>query len=60
MENNYYKVVGIVVDALSATIVSDVNVKNIKDASMYIENHCRGNETATWIILPCSCGIKVN
>ena len=27
MENNYYKVVGIVVDALSATIVSDGNVK---------------------------------
>ena len=34
MENNYYKVVGIVVDALSATIVSEGNVKNIKDASM--------------------------
>ena len=55
MENAYYKVVGIGIDALEAEIVADRNVKNIDEAGMYIKQNIDTNKNATSLILPCSC-----
>lgn len=55
METKYYKVVGLTVDALSAEIVADGNVKDIESATTYINEHMKNNENATWLVLPCSC-----
>ena len=55
MENAYYKVVGIGIDALEAEIVADRNVKNIDEAGMYIKQNIDTNKNAAWLILPCSC-----
>ena len=57
METKYYKVVGLAVDALSAEIVADRNVKDINEANVYINEHIKNNENATWLVLPCSCKI---
>ena len=57
METKYYKVVGLAVDALSAEIVTDGNVKDINEANVYINEHIKNNENATWLVLPCSCKI---
>ena len=57
METKYYKVVGLAVDALSAEIVADGNVKDINEANVYINDHIKNNENATWLVLPCSCKI---
>lgn len=57
MENAYYKVVGIGIDALEAEIVADRNVKNIDEAGMYIKQNIDTNKNAAWLILPCSCKI---
>ena len=53
METKYYKVVGLTVDALSAEIVADGNVKDIESATTYINEHMKNNENATWLVLPC-------
>ena len=55
METKYYKVVGLAVDALSAEIVADGNVKDINEANVYINEHIENNENATWLVFPCSC-----
>ena len=55
METKYYKVVGLNVDALSAEIVADGNVKDINEATVYINQHIENNENATWLVFPCSC-----
>ena len=55
METKYYKVVGLTVDALSAEIVTDGNVKDINEANVYISQHIENNENVTWLVLPCSC-----
>lgn len=57
MESKYFKVVGLAVDALSAEIVADGNVKNINEATTYINEHIKNNENATWLVLPCSCKV---
>ena len=57
METKYYKVVGLAVDDLSAEIVADGNVKDINEANVYINEHIKNNENATWLVLPCSCKI---
>ena len=58
MENTYYKVVGITIDALSADIIADGNVKEIDDVGDYIKSHMNNNQTAMWIVTPCTCEIK--
>lgn len=58
MENTYYKVVGITIDALSADIIADGNVKEIDDVGDYIKSHMNKNQTTTWIVTPCTCEIK--
>ena len=55
METKYFKVVGLTVDALSAEIVADGNVKDIIEATVYINQHIENNENATWLVFPCSC-----
>lgn len=55
MNNNYFKVIGINVDALSAEIVADKNVKDIDDVSIYIKEQLDKTHGTTWIIFPCSC-----
>ena len=55
METKYYKVVGLIVDALTAEIVADGNVKDINEANVYINQHIENNENATWLVFPCSC-----
>lgn len=57
MEQTYFKVIGIGIDALSAEIIADGNVKDIDGASLYIKEHVEENKNATWVILPCSCKI---
>lgn len=58
MENTYYKVVGITIDALSVDIIADGNVKEIDDVSDYIKLHMDEHRMATWIVTPCTCIIK--
>lgn len=58
MKNTYYKVVGITIDALSADIIADGNVKEIDDVGDYIKSHMNKNQTAMWIVTPCTCEIK--
>lgn len=55
MKRDYYKVIGITVDALEAAIVADSNVKDIDEASRYIQEHVKQNKEATWLLVPCSC-----
>ena len=55
METKYFKVVGLIVDALSAEIVADGNVKDINEATVYINQHIENYENATCLVLPCSC-----
>ena len=57
METKYFKVVGLTVDALSAEVVADGNVKDIDEVTTYINEHIENNENATWLVLPCSCKI---
>lgn len=58
MENTYYKVVGITIDALSADIIADGNVKEIDDVGDYIKSHMDEHQMATWIVTPCTCITK--
>ena len=57
MELTYYKVVGLMVDALSAEIIVDGNVRDIDEVSKYIKENIKNNENAVWLVLPCSCKI---
>lgn len=59
MEHVYYKVIGIVIDALSANIVADGNIKNVDEAGTYIKQHLESNKNATWLVIPCSCKMKL-
>ena len=49
---NYYKVVGLSIDALEAQIVQDKNIKDINDAPKII-NAAKNCDDIVWLVLPC-------
>lgn len=57
MVSNYFKVIGIAMDALSAEIIADGNVKDVDDISSYIKENNVNNKNITWVVMPCICKI---
>ena len=49
---NYYKVVGLSLDALETQIVQDKNIKDINDAPKII-NAAKNCDDIVWLVLPC-------
>ena len=54
---NYYKVVGLSIDALDAQIVQDKNIKDINDAQKVI-NETKNCDDIVWLVLPCRYQIE--
>ena len=54
---NYYKVVGLSIDALDAQIVQDKNIKDINDAPKII-NETNNCNDIVWLVLPCRYQIE--
>lgn len=57
MVSNYFKVIGITIDAISAEIIVDGNVKDVDDISSYIKENNVNNKNITWVVMPCICKI---
>ena len=54
---NYYKVVGLSIDALETQIVQDKNIKDINDAQKVI-NETKNCDDIVWLVLPCQYKIE--
>lgn len=54
---NYYKVVGLSIDALDAQIVQDKNIKDINDAPKII-NETKNCNDIVWLVVPCRYQIE--
>ena len=54
---NYYKVVGLSINALETQIVQDKNIKDINDAPKII-NEVKNCDDIVWLVLPCRYQIE--
>ena len=49
---NYYKVVGLSIDALEAQIIQDKNIMDVNDVPKII-NEAENCNDIVWLVLPC-------
>lgn len=57
-EGSYLKLVGLDINGISADIVDDKNVKDMRDACDYfLEHHPENESNVVWLILPCHYAI---